>query len=66
VGDNIENQGVYSIEEARRMAQNLELDLVMISDKADPPVCRIIDYQKFLYHRKRNRKRSVPIRLRWW
>jgi translation initiation factor IF-3 len=56
VGDNIENQGVYSIEEARRMAQNLELDLVMISDKADPPVCRIIDYQKFLYQQKKKQK----------
>ncbi len=38
------------------MAQNLELDLVMISDKADPPVCRIIDYQKFLYQQKKKQK----------
>lgn len=56
VGENIENPGVFSIEEARRLADELELDLVMISDKADPPVCRIIDYQKFLYQQKKKQK----------
>jgi len=38
------------------MAENLELDLVLISDKADPPVCRIIDFQKFLYQQKKKQK----------
>ncbi len=38
------------------MAQEMELDLVMISDKADPPVCKIIDYQKFLYQLKKKQK----------
>ncbi len=38
------------------MAEELELDLVMISDKADPPVCKIIDYQKFLYQLKKKQK----------
>lgn len=38
------------------MAEELELDLVEISDKADPPVCRILDYQKFLYQRKKKAK----------
>lgn len=38
------------------MAADLELDLVMISDKADPPICRIIDYQKFLYLQKKKQK----------
>ncbi len=56
VGENIENPGIFSIEEARRLANELELDLVMISDKADPPVCRIIDYQKFLYQQKKKQK----------
>ncbi|NVO11727.1 MAG: translation initiation factor IF-3 [Bacteroidales bacterium] len=56
VGENIDNQGVVSIEEARRMAESLELDLVLISDKADPPVCRIIDFQKFLYQQKKKQK----------
>jgi translation initiation factor IF-3 len=45
-----------SIEEARKVAENLELDLVLISDKADPPICRIIDFQKFLYQQKKKQK----------
>jgi translation initiation factor IF-3 len=55
VGDNVE-QGVYSTREALRIAENLELDLVEISPTADPPVCRIIDYQKFLYQQKKKQK----------
>lgn len=38
------------------MAENLELDLVLISDKADPPICRVIDFQKFLYQQKKKQK----------
>ena len=45
VGENIQEQGVYSLREALRMADEQELDLVEISAKADPPVCRILDYQ---------------------
>lgn len=56
VGDNIDNPGIYSIKEAIEMADELELDLVEISPKADPPVCKIIDYQKFLYQQKRKQK----------
>ena len=56
VGDNIENQGVYSIQEALKLADELELDLVEISPQADPPVCKIIDYQKFLYQQKKKQK----------
>ena len=55
VGDNVE-QGIYTIQEARRMAQQQELDLVEISPNADPPVCKILDYQKFLYQRKKRAK----------
>lgn len=56
VGDNIANPGVYSLSEARRMAEDLELDLVEISAKADPPVCKILDYQKYLYQQKKKAK----------
>ena len=56
VGENVENPGVYSLSEALRMADDLELDLVEISPSADPPVCRIIDYQKFLYQQKKKQK----------
>ena len=55
VGENIE-QGVNSRDEALRMADELELDLVEISPNADPPVCRIVDYQKFLYIQKKKQK----------
>jgi translation initiation factor IF-3 len=55
VGDNIE-VGVYPIQEALRMAQDQQLDLVEISPNADPPVCKIIDYNKFLYEKKKKEK----------
>jgi translation initiation factor IF-3 len=55
VGDNIE-VGVYTIQEALKMAQEQQLDLVEISPNADPPVCKIIDYNKFLYEKKRKEK----------
>ena len=55
VGDNVE-QGIYSIQEALKIADDLELDLVEISPNAEPPVCRITDYQKFLYQQKKRQK----------
>ena len=55
VGDNVE-VGVYPIQDALRMAQEQELDLVEISPQADPPVCKIIDYNKFLYEKKKKEK----------
>ena len=55
VGENI-NVGVYSIEEALQMAKGMSLDLVEISPKADPPVCKIIDYSKFKYEQKKKQK----------
>lgn len=55
VGDNVE-VGVYKIQDALRIAQEQELDLVEISPNADPPVCKIIDYNKFLYDQKRKQK----------
>lgn len=55
VGDNVE-QGIYPISQALKIAEKLELDLVEISPNAEPPVCRIIDYQKFLYQQKKRQK----------
>ena len=55
VGDNVEN-GVYSIQEAIRLADELGLDLIEISPNAEPPVCKILDYQKFLYQQKKRQK----------
>ncbi len=55
VGDNVQ-QGVYSIADALRMADEQGLDLVEISPNAVPPVCRIIDYQKFLYQQHKRIK----------
>ena len=55
VGDNVQ-VGIYSIEEAKRIAREQELDLVEISPNADPPVCKVIDYKKFLYEKKRKEK----------
>ncbi|WP_159518173.1 translation initiation factor IF-3 [Sunxiuqinia indica] len=56
VGENIEEQGVYSLSEALKIADSMELDLVEISPNADPPVCKVIDYQKFLYQQKKKQK----------
>ena len=55
VGENIE-VGVYPIAEAQRIANEQGLDLVEISPQADPPVCKVIDYNKFLYEKKKREK----------
>lgn len=56
MGENVEKQGVYTIEEAVKLAESLGLDLVEISPQADPPVCKVIDYQKFLYQKRKKAK----------
>ena len=55
MGDNVE-VGVYSLNKALRLAQELELDLVEISPNASPPVCKILEYKKFLYEQKKREK----------
>ena len=55
VGDNVE-PGVYDTRQAKRMAEDMDLDLVEISPKADPPVCKIIDYSKFMYDQRKKQK----------
>lgn len=56
VGDNIPEQGVYPLRKALDIAGELGLDLVEISPNADPPVCKVIDYQKYLYQQKKKAK----------
>jgi len=56
VGENIPVPGVYPIAKALQMADQMELDLVEISAKADPPVCKILDYQKYLYQQRKKAK----------
>ncbi len=55
VGDNIE-MGVYPTSKALATAKEQELDLVEISPNANPPVCKIIDYKKFVYNQKKREK----------
>ncbi|MDA0356870.1 MAG: translation initiation factor IF-3 [Bacteroidetes bacterium] len=55
VGENIE-VGVYPLAKAKELAKELESDLVEISPKANPPVCKIMDYKKFLYEQKKREK----------
>ncbi|MCH1418457.1 MAG: translation initiation factor IF-3 [Flavobacteriaceae bacterium] len=55
VGDNVE-VGVYSLRKALSLAEEIGLDLVEISPKASPPVCKILEYKKFLYEQKKREK----------
>lgn len=55
VGENIE-PGVYKISEALRLAEEFEVDLVEISPNAEPPVCKLMDYGKFIYEQKKRDK----------
>ena len=56
VGDNVEPNLVLPIAKAIALADEMELDLMEISPNAEPPVCRIVDYQKFLYQQKKKQK----------
>ena len=55
VGDNVE-VGIYNLNKALSLAREMELDLVEISPKASPPVCKILEYKKFLYEQKKREK----------
>jgi translation initiation factor IF-3 len=55
VGDNVE-PGIYALRDALKLAEDQELDLVEIAPQAEPPVCKVIDYKKFLYDQKRRQK----------
>lgn len=56
MGDNVPEQGIYPVAQALKMAQEQELDLVEITAKSDPPVCKIMNYEKFLYQQKKKAK----------
>lgn len=55
VGDQVEPK-IVQLDEALKIAKNLDLDLVEISPKAEPPVCKVIDYKKFIYDQKKKQK----------
>lgn len=55
MGDNVEI-GVYPLQKARELAKEQELDLVEISPNATPPVCKVIDYKKYVYEQKKREK----------
>ena len=61
-------QGIYPLSEALKMADELGLDLVEISAKADSPVCKILDYQKYLYQQRKKakemRQNSVKVNIK--
>ena len=57
VGDNVE-MGVYSLRDAIKLSDDLELDLVEIAPAQTPPICKIMNYQKFLYDKKKNEKKA--------
>jgi translation initiation factor IF-3 len=58
IGPNNENVGVVPIEEARRIAEEADLDLVEVAPNAEPPVCRVMDFGKFLYERTRKEREA--------
>ena len=62
VGDNVQ-QGVFSYNYCISIAEQLELDLVCISESANPPVCRVINYQKFLYQQKKKEKENKQTKV---
>ena len=58
IGANGENVGVVSVEDAQRMAREAELDLVEVAPAAEPPVCRIMDFGKFVYERAKKEREA--------
>ena len=60
IGPNGEQVGVKSIDDARTLASYAALDLVLISPNANPPVCKVMDYNKFRYEKKKKAKAELP------
>jgi translation initiation factor IF-3 len=58
IGPQGENIGVVTIEEARRVAREAELDLVEVAPNSDPPVCRVMDFGKFIYERAKKEREA--------
>ena len=59
IGPNGEQVGVKKIEDARTLAAYASLDLVLISPNANPPVCKVMDYNKFRYEKKKKAKEAL-------
>ena len=68
IGPNGENVGVVTIEEALRLAREAEMDLVEVAPTAEPPVCRVMDFGKFIYERAKKdreaRKAQTKIEIK--
>ena len=64
IDQNGENHGIVPTDEARRMAQDAELDLVEVAPNARPPVCRIMDYGKFAYEQNKKIREAEKNRTR--
>ncbi len=58
IGPDGDNVGIVSIDEAQRVAQEAELDLVEVAPNADPPVCRVMDFGKFIYERAKKEREA--------
>lgn len=58
IGPNGENVGVVSIEEARQIAHQAEMDLVEVAPNSDPPVCRVMDFGKFIYEKAKKEREA--------
>lgn len=63
VGDNV-TQGVYSTWDALKLANEQGLDLVLLSDKSDPPICKVINYKKFIYDTEKKTKPNKSSQLK--
>lgn len=63
VGPNVE-QGSYSLKDAKQMAEDAGMDLVLMNENARPPVCKIMDYGKFLFNKSKNenKPKSKPLK----
>ena len=56
--------GIFSLSEALQQAEQYEMDLVMINDKGDPPVCKIIDYGKYKYSQEKKKKENMKKQIK--
>ncbi len=59
VDENGQQLGIFSLKEALEMAKEKELDLIMVTDKATPPICKIGDYGKYLYSLKKKERKNI-------
>lgn len=64
VGDNIKEPGIYFTQRALEMADELELDLVEVAPGQDPPICKIMDYKKYLYDKQKNEKKPKKVEIK--